>query len=220
MTTKADLIRKYLAKMPEKATALELHTIGGVPGSSPIASWPATEVTGDVEAACAAVLEAAQEHCDVEAETCVLQMTWCRNSSGLASRRIRVQPSPEAAAANTSSSESTLVKDLLRANLEQNKMILSAIGNIVGGCRDVLTAATEQSRAVTDQLSHYTQAEVVTEGDRDLKRQGLQLLVNEGPTLVQAIAGAIASHAEGRLAQHLNGSAALNGAGGGAPTQQ
>jgi hypothetical protein len=218
MTTKADLIRKYLAKAPEKATSLELHTIGGVPGSSPIASWPASEIAEGLEAACSAVLEAAQEHCDVEAETCVLQMMWCRGSQGLASRRLRAQPSPEATAAIAKDGESGLVKDLLRANLEQNKMILSAIGNIVAACKDTLTAATEQTRVLTDRLQNYSPAEVVNAGDQELKRQALQLLIGEGPSLIQSVAGAIAAHAETRLTSHLNGSAALNGAGG-TPTQ-
>jgi hypothetical protein len=220
MTTKDDLIRKFLGKAPDKATSLELHTIGGIPGSSPIATWPAGEVSSDVEAARVAVLEAAQEHCDVEAETCLLQMMWCRGSSGLAARRIRAQPSPDAAAAAAKDTDVTLVKELLRANMEQNKMILHSIGAIVAGCKDTLTAATEQTRVLTERLQNYTPAEVVDSSDRDLKRQALSLITTEGPPLLNAVANAIMAHAEGKLAGVAHAAQHLNGAGhGSTPTQ-
>lgn len=137
MTTAADLLRRFIGRVPETAKMLELLPLHGTPGSHAIASWPIEDARNDAEALRVQILEAGQEHCDAEGEPLLLQITYVKGSTALQARRIRFAPSEESAAMRQGPSD-PLVKELLATIRDQQRVMFQGVDTMVKACKQVL----------------------------------------------------------------------------------
>lgn len=194
MTTAADNLRKWLARVPAVGEVIELHPLGALPTDSPLASWPRDEVARDAELVRAAISDTAQEHCDDEGQATTYALEWKRGEKIISTRRVRFHPSvgsePVRNGGDTINS-AELVRDLLKTITDQQRLMIQSVGAIVAAHQSSLSAVTEQMRALHERvLAQDAPRDESTDAEREMRVRALGVVLDRGPAILDLLLAA------------------------------
>lgn len=193
MTTAADNLRKWLARVPAAAEVLELHPLGALPTDSPLATWPRDEVARDAELVRSAIADTAQEACDDEGAAVTFALEWKRGDKPISTRRVRFHPSvgSEPAAKPDAINTNELVQTLLKTITDQQRLMIQSVGAIVAAHQSSLSAVTEQMRALHERvLAQDVPRDESTDAERELRVRALGVVLDRGPAILDLMLAA------------------------------
>jgi len=200
VTTSADNLRRWLARVPAVADVLELHPLGALPTDSPLASWPRDEVARDAELVRTAIADTAQGHSDDEGQSLSFNLEWKKADRVIGSRRVRftVTDGAESTTAAAPIDTNAMVRDLLKTITDQQRLMIQAVGGIVAAHQSTLQAVTEQMRVLNERVVAQDALSPLSSGaldpeERALRVKALGVIVHEGPSIMKLLVHAAAT---------------------------